>query len=520
MKMKKILIVLFGVCIFGPYLPIEADDTMTPADKNTINRIESSSKSESKSESSDEVIEKVQQNQDKQPNNDLQNSTTSLADKLNSTISLGGMTWENLNKVGSKVNFGISYTSNSKVSFTWQYYDITKKEWNVIADNTTSNWVSFEAPHDGQYLIYVIGKDESGASKEYCIGWSVKPEKVDLLGMTWQKLTKVGSKVNFGVSYTSNSEVSFTWQYYDLSKKEWHVIANNTGSNWVTINLPHTGQYLIYVSAMTTGGTTTNYSVGWSFEEENIKLNGFTWQNKNKEGSITDIGVSYTSNSEVSFTWQYYDISKKEWHVIANNTSSNWINVRLPHIGQYLIHVSAQTPNGKTDIKYMGWSVINRPTYFSQLDGRWASNTFNGSTIGPSGCVPTSLAMILNGCYNMNVLLPDVAKTMEKYTHRAIGASGRDIINTANAYGRNVEQISSQQRAIELLKSGISLIMLEDVGIGHAVVVTGYDNGSVEVLDPFNHSFYNGRYDFSYLWATPSKDAMDWDAGRPVFAIK
>lgn len=428
MKMKKILIVLFGVCIFGPYLPIEADDTMTPADKNTINRIESSSKSESKSESSDEVIEKVQQNQDKQPNNDLQNSTTSLADKLNSTISLGGMTWENLNKVGSKVNFGISYTSNSKVSFTWQYYDITKKEWNVIADNTTSNWVSFEAPHDGQYLIYVIGKDESGASKEYCIGWSVKPEKVDLLGMTWQKLTKVGSKVNFGVSYTSNSEVSFTWQYYDISKKEWHVIANNTGSNW--------------------------------------------------------------------------------------------INVRLPHIGQYLIHVSAQTPNGKTDIKYMGWSVINRPTYFSQLDGRWASNTFNGSTIGPSGCVPTSLAMILNGCYNMNVLPPDVAKTMEKYTHMAIGASGRDIINTANAYGRNVEQISSQQRAIELLKSGISLIMLEDVGIGHAVVVTGYDNGSVEVLDPFNHSFYNGRYDFSYLWATPSKDAMDWDAGRPVFAIK
>ena len=339
-------------------------------------------------------------------------------------------------------------------------------------------------------------------------------------GMTWQRVKEDNSEANIGVAYQSQGRVVFNWQYYDISKKIWVTMNENTTSNWINFQAPHAGQYLIHVYATNELGETKDYVIGWNVVTEFITLKGMTWQALDGLGEKANIGVSYKSNSQAIFTWQYYDISKKEWHVIANNTGSNWINVRLPHIGQYLIHVSAQTPNGKTDIKYMGWSVINRPTYFSQLDGRWASNTFNGSTIGPSGCVPTSLAMILNGCYNMNVLPPDVAKTMEKYTHMAIGASGRDIINTANAYGRNVEQISSQQRAIELLKSGISLIMLEDVGIGHAVVVTGYDNGSVEVLDPFNHSFYNGRYDFSYLWATPSKDAMDWDAGRPVFAIK
>lgn len=430
------------------------------------------------------------------------------------------MTWQRGADTGSDVNFGIAYQSDSAVTFTWQYYDITNQNWVTIAADTPSNWVTFKAPHIGQYLIHVYGTSLDGVTKEYSIGWTVEQEVVTLSGMTWQKLTGVGSNVNFGVSYQANNAVTFTWQYYDIAKNEWHMIAENTGSNWITVDLPHIGQYLIYVEAKTSGGAVSKYSVGWTVEEESVKLNGFTWQKVSNDGANTNIGISYSSNTPVTFSWQYYDMAKNEWHMIAENTGSNWITAKLPHRGQYLIYVSAATKGGATATYSMGWVVSAKPTYFSQKDSRWAGMSFNGSTIGPSGCVPTSLAMILNGSYDMNLTPPNVAREIEKYTHSAVGASGKDIITTGNAYGRTVEHVSSQERAATLLQMGIPLIMLENVGIGHAVVVYGYDNGMVEVLDPFNRQFYNGWYALSSLWATPSNDSMDWDAGYPVFAIK
>lgn len=163
---------------------------------------------------------------------------------------------------------------------------------------------------------------------------------------------------------------------------------------------------------------------------------------------------------------------------------------------------------------------IGKPKYYSQLDLRWSGNRFNSSTIGPSGCVPTSLAMILSGSYGMNLTLADVAARMDGYSSWAVGASGKDIIATANSYGHSVEIVTSQGVAEQRLKEGYPLIWLVNVGIGHAVVSFGNNGGKTEVLDPYNRQFFNGWYDISYLWSKPSADPMDWDAGRPVFVIK
>lgn len=435
-------------------------------------------------------------------------------------FSLGGMTWQRVKEDNSEANIGVAYQSQGRVVFTWQYYDISKKIWVTMNENTTSNWINFQAPHAGQYLIHVYATNELGETKDYVIGWNVVTEFITLKGMTWQALDGLGEKANIGVSYKSNSQAIFTWQYYDIARKEWQIIAKDTTSNWITFDAPRTGQYLIHVEAKTQGGVTETYTIGWKVASENVTLKGMTWQTLEKDGSRANIGISYTTNTQVTFTWQYYDISKKEWHTIASNTGANWITTKLPHRGQYLIHVEAKTKGGVTATYFMGWGVTAKPTYFSQLDSRWSWVKFNNSTIGPSGCVPTSLAMILNGSYDMPVSPADVARRMDVYSGWDFGASGKDIIVTAEVYGRTVEQVNSQSRASELLKSGFSLIMLEDVGIGHAVVVFGYDNGRTEVLDPFGRQFYNGWYALSSLWATPSKDSMDWDAGRPVFAIK
>ena len=163
---------------------------------------------------------------------------------------------------------------------------------------------------------------------------------------------------------------------------------------------------------------------------------------------------------------------------------------------------------------------IGKPNYYSQKDSRWSGNRFNSSTIGPSGCVPTSLAMILSGSYGMNLTPADVAARMDGYSSWAFGASGKDIIATANSYGHSVEVVSSQAVAEQRLREGYPLIWLVNVGIGHAVVSFGNSGGKTEVLDPYDRQFINGWQDISFLWGKLSRDPMDWDAGVPVFVIK
>lgn len=59
-------------------------------------------------------------------------------------------------------------------------------------------------------------------------------------------------------------------------------------------------------------------------------------------------------------------------------------------------------------------------------------------------------------------------------------------MKTAKVYGRSVEESSDKNRAIAVLKSGVPVIMYVNVGIGHGIVVTGYNNGQVNTYDPYN----------------------------------
>ena len=180
-----------------------------------------------------------------------------------SSLNLSGLTWQKLTSDNSEINFGIAYQSKSKVTFNWQYYDISQKTWTTFAGNTGSNWVTFNAPHAGHYLIYVKATNAEGTTQDYSIGWNVD-ESVSLSGMTWRKITPDNSEVDFGIAYKANSQTTFTWQYYDISNKKWTVIVANTPSNWITVKLPKAGQYLIYVEAKTSSGNTANFSIGWN----------------------------------------------------------------------------------------------------------------------------------------------------------------------------------------------------------------------------------------------------------------
>ncbi|MGR8861892.1 KxYKxGKxW signal peptide domain-containing protein [Leuconostoc citreum] len=165
--------------------------------------------------------------------------------------------------------------------------------------------------------------------------------------------------------------------------------------------------------------------------------------------------------------------------------------------------------------------IANQPTYFSQLDGRWSSHRFNDYTMGQAGCVPTSIAMVLNGSYGIRVSPDDVRNVMNNISVSSFGATGQDLINAVRYYGRQVNIVDTVERTAQVLQQGVPVIEFVSVGGGitHAIALYGYSNGATQVFDPYNRAYFNGWYNVNYLASRISSDGGDWNAGRPVFAI-
>jgi uncharacterized protein YvpB len=258
-----------------------------------------------------------------------------------------------------------------------------------------------------------------------------------------------------------------------------------------------------------------NASRGWSQEGAVFYSSG-----------TKQIGRQYNPDLKVHL----YDIlPNNEWNVLPTR---GWV-----HDGSaaYLSAVADGNPNYTTS-DITSWQKTytaqqaalaaaqvgkKAPTYFSQLNPQWSGVRLNGSTVGPSGCVPTSLAMILRGTFGMAVDPGTVARKMDPISSYSFGASGSDYLRTAQAYGRTAHEVSTKAEAISLLQQGYPLTIYINVGIGHSVVLYGYTNGTTEVYDPYGQKFYalGVQYSLDSLWNKTSQDSIDWDAGRPVFVI-
>ncbi|HJF38989.1 MAG TPA: C39 family peptidase [Weissella cibaria] len=183
-----------------------------------------------------------------------------------------------------------------------------------------------------------------------------------------------------------------------------------------------------------------------------------------------------------------------------------------------------QTINNKkyyfgNDGTFYSRAVPGKPTYFSQWDGRWSGTWFNGGTFGATGCVPSSIAMIMNGSYGVNTTPRDVANRLGGAS-MSYGASGRDLVRMVNSFGHTTRNLTTPTQVKDALRDGYPVIFLINVGIGHAVAAYGYSDGNTEVFDPYNHQFYNGWNSVDGLIGRLSADPHDWDAGTPVFAIE
>mgnify|MGYP000662357246 CR=1 FL=1 len=114
-----------------------------------------------------------------------------------------------------------------------------------------------------------------------------------------------------------DSNVTFKWEAYNLDKQEWNLVADWTGSNWVSW-YPGKGNYWMHVTARTSDGVTKDYTICFNaaknYNHKYITINGTCSVN---DKAAINLGVSYNTNdASPAFRWQIYDLSTGSWSTI------------------------------------------------------------------------------------------------------------------------------------------------------------------------------------------------------------
>ena len=124
-----------------------------------------------------------------------------------------------------------------------------------------------------------------------------------------------------------------------------------------------------------------------------------------------------------------------------------------------------------------------------------------------TGCVPTTLAMVVSGITGTEVLPTTVADYL--YNHWDLTT---ETLFTASA----VKEVLSQGHHV---LGAVGTSIFAHYPVTHELVLKGYDNGKTYVRDPYNAA-NNGWYPVDYLFGVKSVEPTDNTEGSPFIAIK
>ncbi|MFT0885423.1 GBS Bsp-like repeat-containing protein [Streptococcus agalactiae] len=299
----------------------------------------------------------------------------------------------------------------------------------------------------------------------------------------------------------------------DYGWQDWTYNNNIAGSTnqgkrieAIEIKLVETAK--IPVTVQTTYKGTGNYNVRVTnvISPGNLKI--AIWSDKNNQDDLKWYTVT-PKNHEATLTFNvtnHRDNGKYFIHVYQENASNQ---------KQLLVKTSLQVAH----------SNYNTP-YFSQRDGRWASRRYGMATLGETGCVPTSLAMILSSLKGETVLPTQIAdylyhKTVE-FNRGVQGTTSRGILKAAKEWG--VTALGTQANLVQALKDGYHVLAAVQNNVfvlhgSHEIVLKGYNNGLTHVSDPYTPSL-SGWYPISQLWKEQSYYSEDRiDIGAPFVKV-
>ena len=278
-------------------------------------------------------------------------------------------------------------------------------------------------------------------------------------------------------------------------------------------------------------------SIGWQEKKKNGELSGTSGKKLRLEAIKINLSGDVSRYYDVYYRVHIQDKGWLNWAANGAPSGSQSASKRLEAIQIKIVRKGEAAPKGCGKAFLVGdeartpAEIANRlraerlkkkPYYYSQRDPQWINTYIGNYTIGAAGCVPTSLSMILRGSYGYNVNPVSVATRMASYgglNQRYFGASATDLVITAQSYGRSIKVINDVATLNAYLSEGYPVILYQNVGIGHAIVVHEYKNGYTLTYDPYGRQFYSGWVSTQALWNTPSNDPIDWTEGRPCFVI-
>lgn len=169
---------------------------------------------------------------------------------------------------------------------------------------------------------------------------------------------------------------------------------------------------------------------------------------------------------------------------------------------------------------------INNVNYLSQVDPRWAYSMVGDWNMANSGCVPTSLTMIVNALNNTSISPYDLAMEIHRlgYMNTWAGGTGGDVNEyIPQRFNLTATSVTSIDLMVKMLKMGAMISAAMNPGIftipgyTHQIVIFGYENGRAMVYDPYTSS-NNGYYSIETLWSQKSTDRGDKYNGTPFTA--
>ena len=180
------------------------------------------------------------------------------------------------------------------------------------------------------------------------------------------------------------------------------------------------------------------------------------------------------------------------------------------------------------DSGYVYRSEVSNISYLCQKDSRWSNTLIGDYTIGGTGCVPTTAAMIINHYKGTNYTPVDIATKLYNAgymnTPSYLGSNGNSFLLIKNEFGLSYVNNLSYNNLVGYLKAGklvacaVGPGTFVGSGFTHEILLTGYNNGYVTVYDPLNPA-KNGSYSLSSIWNQQSNDKDDRLNGGPFFAF-
>lgn len=250
----------------------------------------------------------------------------------------------------------------------------------------------------------------------------------------------------------------------------------------------------------------------------------------NLEGKVYyfDNGLQSVGEKQANGYWYNFkeDGSLSVGFVNIGNSAKYYDNLGRRQTGTFTIDKVTYNTDSNGFITKASWEGVS---YYCQNDGRWAWNVVGNYYFGGSGCVPTTVTMIVNTINGTNYTPNQVGQILHNagyFNTGSIGTGSESWQFVANKFGLSYKNnLNVELAKQELLKGNMIAAAVGGgkfcpwYGVTHEILLFGLDaQGYTTVYDPYTSS-RNGRVHISEVFNHPSWDSGDKRNGGPFFSL-